>query len=219
MIPSRVAMLRFELAVAMPLSFSALRDALSGAELARALWGYARRSLSDPFAALGPPIDDAERFTRRQLAPVLALDAALRDDAGLSPTRARALLLEVVSRSGAEFLRSKLSLPDAARWATLTDPQRRALAEGMLARFPNATSALTHITADGLRFEVRSCWFAALARRMDQPELAALFCAADARFFGDPAVGVALERPELLATGGACCDFRLRYNRADAEKL
>lgn len=219
MAPSLLTMLRFELGTALPLSLAVLRRRLSGAELASALFGYTRRSLSDPFAALGPAADPAETFTRRQLRPVLALSDALRLDAGLDPERCQALLLEIVAQSGAEFLRSTLELPSLAHWISLGDPARRALVEGLLARFPNAESVLGQVGDGGLDFEVRSCWFAALAQRLERPEVAALFCEADQRFFGDPAVGIELTRPQTLARGGHSCAFYLRYVGAEPQKL
>jgi Amt family ammonium transporter len=43
------------------------------------------------------------------------------------------------------------------------------------------------------------------------PELAPVFCKGDARFFGTVEPDVELIRPTMIATGGARCDFTLRF--------
>lgn len=164
---------------------------------------------ADPLAALGPPLDAAERLSRRQLRQVLLLDAALREAAG--EVAGRAALERVVVRAGARFLRFSLALPTAARWARLDAASRRGLVERAMRPFFNMQGHVVSDPAAQVAFDVSACWFARLTHDLGRPDLANLFCAADALHFDDPAVPVALRRSETLAAGAPRCSFRLSF--------
>jgi hypothetical protein len=168
-------------------------------------------SRADPLAALGPPGDEAERLSRRQLRLVLRLDAALR--AALPDDVARAALERVVTRGGARFLRYSLRLPSAARWSRLEPAARRALVERSTRPFFNMQAVTVDDPTPGAQvaFDVQACWFARLTHDLGRGDLAPLFCAADSVFFDDPAVAVGLRRDETLAAGAPRCSFRLAF--------
>lgn len=164
-----------------------------------------------PFRALrdGPPPGPGERFTRRQLKPILLLDGVLRDR--LPAERAREVLAEVVAQSGARFVLFNIEHPSRDTWETLDDEGRRELAGGMLDRFGNAEAELVEVSDGGLGFDVGRCHFVELTQRLGRPELASLFCAADSVAYGDRRLPIALEREHTLARGDPCCTFRFRF--------
>lgn len=177
---------------------------------ARVLLGLVSASRSrDPLASLGPPLDAAERLSRRQLRMVLRLEQALVR--ALGDARGRAALERLVSRAGARFLRFSLRLPDAAGWARRDAGERRALVARSMAPFFNMQAEPVDDPAAEVAFDVHACWFARLNHDLGRPDLTALFCAADSVFFDDPRVPVALRRDETLAGGAPRCAFRLGF--------
>ena len=167
----------------------------------------------DPFRPLrgGAPPSPGEAFTRRQLEPVLLLEGVLRERHGLDPARTREVLGRVVAETGARFVQFNVDHPTRAHWRGLDEAGRRALANGMLQQFGNAEAELVDVSAEGLGFDVSLCHFVELTRRLERPELASLFCAADSVAYGDPKLPVALERDQTLAGGDSCCAFRFRF--------
>ena len=60
-------------------------------------------------------------------------------------------------------------------------------------------------------FRVTFCRFPRMCAEAGVPELAPVFCAVDAHFFGGVERSIALDRPETLAAGGGSCPFSLRW--------
>ncbi len=215
--PGSLALLWFDLRHGAPVALGTLRRELGPWRALRALLAFAWRDWTrDPYRPLrdDPRPDRRERFTRRQLRPVLLLDAALREALGLSPDRSREILAQIVARSGARFVGSQVRHPTPAEWEALDPPGRRALAERILSRFGNAETRVVEDPAADLAFDVTRCHFVSLCARLGRPELASLFCAADRVFYDDPGLPIRLDRAETLAAGDPRCAFRLSFERA-----
>ena len=175
--------------------------------LADAAW----RLLSDrPFAALEPAADERERASRAQVAPVVALFRALLRR--VPPDTALRLTATVVDAGALGHLARTLpELTDARTRRVLHagDPATiQADGRRMLARFFTATADVVSAGPDHFAFTVTACALHRLVTAVGHPELAPLFCNADARFFAEH--GMTLERPTTLASGGTTCPFTIR---------
>jgi hypothetical protein len=134
---------------------------------------------------------------------------ALRDRVGAEA--ARAITGEAVAAGAIAFLRAALGPLRRAEIAALDDAGRRAFAADRAARFPNVTLAWDEVSPDRVAFTVTRCRLVELVAHAGHPELAPLFCAGDAAWFGGVEPGVLLDRPETIAAGGAACRFSLRF--------
>jgi hypothetical protein len=211
---NRLRLLRFDLRHGLPTALRILRRELGLGRTMRVVLALLWRGLTrDPFRPLrgDPRPCPRERFTRHQLKPVLLLDGVLRESLRLESERVGEVLLAVVSESGARFVRFNVEHPTREEWSASSDEARRELALGLLARFGNAEAEVVEANAEGLGFDVSRCHFVDLCRRLDRPDLAPLFCAADSVAYGDPTLPVALAREQTLARGDARCAFRFRF--------
>lgn len=212
---SGFAKLAFDLRVGLPVTWATLRAALGPGGAARILGRVIRGQLVErPFAALGPATDPREVFTRGQLEPVLLLDAALRAEPTLDADARRALLAEIVGRSGAEFIARQLRPPSPEAWRALDAAGRDRFVDAVIERFPNAEAERVEAPDAEVAFDVRRCHFVELCRRLGREDLAPLFCGADAVYFSRPESPIRLRRAETLAGGDARCAFR--FELADA---
>lgn len=183
-----------------------LRDSL------RTLFAFAWRMLREnPFAGLGPAASRGEAFTRHQLAPLLLMDSALREDLRVPAPQVRLLLEELVGATGSIFIGQAFGAISPARWRAMSDEQRTNAARAVFARFENAEGVPGEVGPDRFDFDVTHCHFAALTQRVGRPDLAPLFCHADSVYFGRPESSIRLERDETLARGDHRCGFRFRY--------
>ena len=151
-----------------------------------------------PFAALGPPVDERDRLSRRQAAPVVQLDRAL---AGLvSPEVSLELVRAALVAGAVPFLDAMV--PPLA-------PERLAAEAGeLMARFFNAEGTAAPDGPAAFRFDVHRCRFVELLDAVGASHLAPLFCESDLVFFDGVRRPVVLGRTRTLGTGGAGCDFR-----------
>lgn len=181
---------------------------VSGRVLAQQLRG-------EPFGHLPPAQDWRERGSRQQAGDAVRLYRALC--ALFPPERAQAVAHRVVEAGGVRFLQATIGPLRRAALAALDEPQRRAFLEERGQRFPNATPTWERVDADGVSFTISSCRLVSLAAEAGHPELGPMFCASDARFFGEVEPDVVLDRPETLARGDARCAFRLAWRPGEGE--
>ncbi|HEV8324968.1 MAG TPA: L-2-amino-thiazoline-4-carboxylic acid hydrolase [Myxococcota bacterium] len=208
---SRARLVWFDLTRGFPTALRALAACLGWRAVLRLAPAFLWRSLTaDPFSALAQsrPPDRRERLARHQLRPVLLLDGVLRDVLGLDAASSLAVLGEVVARVGARFLAASFAALTPARWATLGGAGRGALVRRLVGRLFNVEGAVVASGDTHFAFEVTACLFVSLTRALGRPELAPLYCTADAAYFEAPAAGIALARRGTLARGAPCCDFR-----------
>jgi len=129
-----------------------------------------------------------------------------RIDAG---TGASALRQESASRAPTQRAREPATDdgpdPTAALAAFVTE---------RLARFPNVQATVDRADHDHVAFTVTRCRLIELVHQAGHPDLGPLFCAADARYFGEVEPGVTLDRPTTIAGGHPTCRFIL--TRVDA---
>ncbi len=166
----------------------------------------------DPFQHLPPAEDDKERGSRAQLGPALVLYDVLRGR--VSEEEARVITAEVVEVGAHIFLRQSIGALDRTALAAMDADARVAYVEARMSRFPNADARIDFVEPERVGFTVTSCRFVRLCREVGLPELAPIFCAGDASYFGGIEPNVQLIRPETLASGGTRCPFELRYQDA-----
>lgn len=163
----------------------------------------------EPFARdLGEPSDAGEAWCREQIAPAIVLYGLLRERAG---DRALEWTREVVLESAEVWMRHALGDLSIERWRSLDDAARMEFLASLTAQFRNMELADAAVAEDSAFFRVTACQFPRLCAEVGVPELAPVFCAVDAHFFGGVEKSIALDRPETLATGGEGCPFSLRW--------
>ncbi len=176
-------------------------------------WAIERQKAGGrPFGHLPPPTGEKDAQSRAQIGPAIVLFAVLVERYGDST--ALEVTAEVVEAAALAFLGETVGPLRRATLAAMGPEERDAFVRDRMARFPNAEVRFEHIGADEVRFTVTDCRFVALCHAAGCPELAPLFCAGDARFFGEVEPDVVLIRETTLAVGGDRCPFVLRY--ADA---
>lgn len=164
----------------------------------------------EPFVHLPPATDRRERHARDQAGPALVLYRVLLER-GHDPARARDTVADTVKAAAVAFLSRAIGPLRRASFATMSEPARRRWVTTRAARFPNAEPVFEVVDATQVRFRVHACRFVALAREAGHPDLAPVFCAGDAHYFGTTQPDVTLERPHTLAEGGPDCPFTLRF--------
>ncbi len=164
----------------------------------------------EPFAELGAPSNPNERLSRQQIAPAVLLYRALLN-LGYSDTRALEVTEHAVIEGAVAFLRETIGRIDRDEIESMSEAEREEFARTRGARFFNATVEWNSIDERAVDFTVTHCLFPGLCRAVGHPELAPLFCKGDAKFFGEVEEGVELIRPEMIATGGSTCPFRIQF--------
>ena len=205
----------FDLTQGIPVSLGVLRRELGFWSTLRVLHHFIWRQVTHrPFASLerAAPISPAERFTRRQLAPVLHLDEVLHNTLGLDQQRVMMLLARVVGATGARFIRHAVGVPSPDVWQRMSATQRRAVAATSLDQFLNAEILTIEEPGVSFAFNVTHCHFVKLCGELNRPALANLFCGADEVLFGDARFGVELRRESTLAAGDETCTFRFHWD-------
>lgn len=205
---------RFDLRWGLPTAARVMVRRLGPATTARTVASYVASSLgADPLRGIQPGTwaSDRDRLSRHQFRQVLLLERAL-ERAGLSDDRRFEVLGEVVAATGARFLRQMVATPDRATWLRMAPAERDVWIRRVVDRFFNAEVSDVSSTDMSAAFDVDACRFVELAGAVGRPELAALFCAADAARFDEPDVEIRLERTGTIATGSAKCDFRFRLD-------
>lgn len=213
--PTRGWILRFEALHGHRTSLPVLFSELGAANGMRALVAVVRRQAlgPDPLKPLGPddPDDIEDWLARRQLRPLLWLDAALVEDLQLDDATRHRVLGAVVSATGAAFLGALFPAITPDSWQKATVDQRESLVRRTFRRFGNIAEADVHIREDGVAFDVHRCRFHRMVNTLGRPDLAPLFCEADGVFFSRPGTNYAFSRSTTRAGGGEMCDFDLTW--------
>lgn len=217
--PSLRALAWFDATVGLPAALRVLAAQLGPRRAARVAVALARRARRDPLAGVprGAWSGRDDELTRRQLRPVLLLDEVARDVLRLDDAARRALLAEVVAEVGARFVARHAAPPPTAAWRAASPARRGRFLDALRARLFNTRTEAVAATDDALAFDVTACRFVELCRAVGRPELAALFCEADARRFAAADSPARLVRLGTLARGAPRCDFRFELARGDAD--
>jgi hypothetical protein len=151
----------------------------------------------EPFSALGPPVDERDRLSRRQVGDLVLLDRAIRhkysDEMAMSACRTLTLA------GGVVFLDAIVP--------HLAPDKLGDMAGKLVDEFFNAEGRSTLVDANTFRFDVTRCRFVDLLSKVDAAHLVPLFCEVDSGFFDGKRRPVLLQRTQTLATGGSHCDF------------
>lgn len=147
-----------------------------------------------PFADLAPTTDPHETRCRAQSGAAVLLYRTLRK--ALPEYAALGLTGDVIEACGVRFLEGALGLPP---W----DAVQAEAAAGKLA------AAEWRPRDGGGSLEVRACRRVELVREAGHPELAPLFCRADARFLTAAAPHLVVQREAAIADGAAACTLVL----------
>ncbi len=162
----------------------------------------------EPFGALPPPQTPKDADSRAQLGPAIVLYRLLVQAGHPDP---RGVVGEVVHDGALAFLGHTLGPLRRADLAAMDADTRHAWLTAMGDRFPNATVTWARTGPEQVHFRVTACRFVSLCHALGEPDLAPLFCAGDATFFGTVEPDVQLTRPHTLAEGGPDCPFTLRW--------
>jgi hypothetical protein len=173
----------------------------------------AQQLRGEPFGHLPPATDWRERGSRQQAGDAVRLYRALR--ALLPEEEALSVAESVVSAGGVRFLQAAIGPLRRAELSAMSAEERRVFLEERGRRFPNAQPQWTRTDGDRVSFTIPACRLIELAAVAGHPELGPMFCASDARFFGEVEPDVHLERPTTLARGDGCCVFHLSWQATD----
>lgn len=160
-----------------------------------------------PFSSLASATTASERASREQAGAAVLLYRALH---ARDPRRALELSAEVVRASALVFLDEALGplTPESLR--DVPPEQRRGFVSDRIGRFPNVEATVDRAEPEGVAFTVTRCRLVELVHQAGHPELAPLFCTADAWFFGGARPGLRLHRPSTIASGHPSCRFSIQ---------
>lgn len=163
----------------------------------------------EPFEDLPPATDERERLSREQIGPAIILYRLLLEKR--SQEDAYAITKKAVIEGAVAFLKESIGPLEQETLERLDDQERRAFVEERGEKFFNATVEWETIEPQRVEFEVTHCRFPALCAEVGHPELAPVFCAGDAKFFGTIEPNVRLDRPATIAGGDPHCLFKLSW--------
>jgi hypothetical protein len=154
-------------------------------------------------------------MSRAQIAPALLMYRILREN--MVQERALEITRDAVVASGVVFMRKNLGNFTRAELVAKSDSERQIYLDEKAEGFFNATIEWTNSGPEAVGFQVHSCHFPSLCAAVGLPEVASVFCAVDAAFFGSVEPNVELIRPHTLAAGDPLCDFSLRWRSSTAQ--
>ena len=197
-------------------AFAILRRELGFWRAVKVGWNVESRTRrGEPFLGWDLPDDENEAQSRAQLGPALVLFEELcRSEDTL---RAREITAMVVEAGAHIFLRSSIGVIRRSDLIQLDQAGRETFVAERMDRFPNATVTWDSISENHVSFRVTDCRFVRLCHQTGHPDLAPIFCAGDATYFGSVEPGVTLERPATIAEGAAECPFTLRFSETVPE--
>jgi len=202
----------FEVFIQTPTAIITLVRELGVLRALAVAWHFAMVSFYyNPFKILlKTRLAEHERFSRRQLKPVLLLERALELH-GVPAERRIAILGKVIAAAGTKFAALNAVIPNHAAWQTMPSAKRHGHIRKLLARFGSPEAEIVDASDDAMAFHITACYFVRQLNALGKPELAGLFCDADDDFFASSNLPIAFERPHTIARGHAHCDFRFRY--------
>jgi hypothetical protein len=163
----------------------------------------------EPFVELPEPVDEDERLSRAQIGPAILLYRELRERHG--PREAYRITERSVVEATLVFLGRTIGTLDRGEIEAMDDEEQQSYVREIGRKFFNATLDWGEISGERVEFTVTHCHFPDLCEACGVPELAPVFCAGDAEFFGGVEPGVELERPTTIARGGEHCAFTIRW--------
>ena len=191
-------------------AFAILRRELGFWRAVKVGWTVENRTRrGDPFTGWSAPDDTSEAQSREQLGPALVLFEELCRT--MESEQAKTITAMVVEAGAHIFLKASIGVIRKADLMQLDQGAREAFVAERMDRFPNATVTWDSISANHVSFRVTDCRFVRLCNEAGHPDLAPIFCAGDATYFGSVEPGVTLERPTTIAEGGSECPFTLRF--------
>ena len=169
----------------------------------------AQQVRGEPFGPLPAGSDWRERGSRQQAGEAVRLYRALRSVR--PPEEALRIAAAVIEAGGVRFLQDTIGPLRRSMLETLDPEERKAFLADRGGRFPNATPVWERTGPEAVSFTISACRLVSLVQEAGHPELAPLFCASDARFFGTVEPNVVLDRPETIASGSHRCRFHLTW--------
>lgn len=213
---TRLRFLHFELSHGLPTAFRLLAHHLGWLSAIRVFIHVAIRMMSSSALSglsstrLSP---DKEWMTRRQLAQAVHLSDSLRSIGMPTPDVMRISQL-IIATVGAKFVRSNADF-ELADWANASLQERETFAQDAMRRFPNVTQPTVTVGEGTMDVRFSYCRLAQGANEIGRPELASLFCSADAAFYNGTPTRPSLTRPHTIADGASECHFQFRWPAAN----
>lgn len=118
---------------------------------------------------------------------------------------------EAVDAGMVVFLNRTVGAIRNREWASVDDDARLEWVTERSAGFPGVDIRWDHVGAESIDFTVTACRLVQLCNVAGEPQLARLFCRADARFLGQSEPHVVLVREHTIAAGADDCPFRLTF--------
>ena len=167
-----------------------------------------RLSKGAPWAQLGPPVDVREEWSRAQVGPAIVLYQLLKEIPHPEPLQ---LTKQVVVTGAVPWMKWAIGTIEPDTYKGMSETERDDWFQGKSQRFFNMRMKSHATGPEHVEFEVEACSFPSLCQRTDVPELAPVFCAVDAHYFGGVQQGIALNRPSTIAGGDSGCSFHLAW--------
>ena len=169
----------------------------------------------EPWSGMDAPADPREQWSREQIGPAIVLYqllAARHLEDPLNVTR------EVVTEGAVPWMQWAVGTIDPERYRSMSETTRTTWFKEKTKTFVNMTIGTQKTRDDGASFVVNSCSFPTLCERAGVPELAPIFCAVDAHYFGSVQKGIILNRPSTLADSGEHCSFSFTWDETEEQK-
>ena len=161
-----------------------------------------------PWAGRPDAVSEAEVWSRQQVAGAILLYQTLLTRAY---PNALALTREIVVSAAIPWMKWAIGTLSREHYEGLDDAEREAWFRARSLAFGNMTVGAVEAGRRGMTFQVTACHFPSLCDLADVPELAPVFCAVDAFYFGGVQRDVDLDRAETIAGGDSRCTFRFRW--------
>jgi len=174
-----------------------------------------RLSSGAPWGRLDPSADVREDWSRAQVGPAIVLYQLLKENSHPEPLN---LMREVVVTGAVPWMKWAIGTIEPDAYREMSDVERDGWFKGKSQRFLNMRMKSHATGEEHVQFEVEACSFPSLCQRTNVPELASVFCAVDAHYFGGVQQGIALTRPTTIAGGDSGCSFHLAWDDVQASR-
>ncbi len=196
-----------------PIEIAAVKalNRLYGARVAGRVFLHLRRREKDgePFGHLPAARSLAETRSRALVGAAVRLFREL--DETVEVDDPLAITDEAVDAGVVVFLNRTVGAIRRPDWADVDQDTRLEWVSERSVGFPGAEIRWDHVSADSIGFTVTSCRFVQLCAVAEEPQLARLFCRADARFLGQNEPHMMLIREHTIAAGADDCPFELKF--------
>ena len=172
-------------------------------------------SKGDPWMELDEAKDGREIWSRDQIGPAIVLYRLLLNRKHID---ALTVTREVVTEGAVPWMQWAVGTIDPNRYRSMSENSRSTWFKKKTKTFVNMEIDSQQTHDEGASFVVKTCTFPQLCEQAGVPELAPVFCAVDAHYFGGIQKGIILNRPTTLAKTGEPCSFSFTWEESDSDE-